>query len=56
MERCMKVEIGIVVTEEEVKNHVKSYGGNPDELDDEAWRDYVETKYSMGWGASASFC
>ena len=56
MKRYMKVTIGIEVSEEEVIKWLKSIGGVPEELSDDDWIDYAESKYGMGYGAEASFC
>jgi hypothetical protein len=57
MERCMKVTIGVVVTEDEVKDYIRRHGGNTDEINDDSWWcEYLENKYGIGYGAEASFC
>ena len=57
MERCMKVTIGVVVTEDDVKDYIIRQGGNADEInDDNWWCEYLEDKYGLGYGAEASFC
>lgn len=56
MTRFMKITIGVEVSEEEVRNYVKSYGGDPDLIDDNDWCEYAEIKYGIGLGAEASFC
>jgi hypothetical protein len=56
MVRAMKVTIGVEVREEDVKAYVRRYGGDPNEIDDADWCEYVEMKYGIGLGASAQFC
>ena len=56
MIRAMQVTIGVEISEEEVKDYVKRYGGNLDEIDDTDWCEYAAIKYGIGLGAEARFC
>ena len=53
MQREMQVTIGVIVDEEDVKKYVKSYGGDPNKIEDGDWIECCEMKYSQGLGASA---
>ena len=56
MTRCLNVTIGIEVDENDVREYVKGYGGDPDSLEDNDWIEYAEFKYNRGLGASATIC
>ena len=52
-ERCMKVTIGVVVYEDEVRKWLRSIGVYKDMIDNEDYIEYTENKYNNGYGAEA---